>query len=126
MEENGNHELFQKNIQFLVQTIFLIRGDIVVYDNVAINATGDNDTLTNVLIAEGAEIIPLPSCSTDLNHIELVFNVMVQIFNSACNESNVRTNNDMISLLNQIIDSILINVLFYVIKNVVTIFFLMV
>ena len=115
--------MFQNHIQFLAQTIFLIRGDIAVYDNVASYVKGDNGMLSNVLKASGIYSTLLPACSPVLDPIDLFFNVIVQIFSSACNESNVRTSNDVISLLNQIIDSEPPYIFFYTIKNAFANFF---
>ena len=93
-------------MQFLVQTGFLIRGDIVVCENSVIHVKYDNGMLNNVLTDAGACRMPFPTYSLKLNPIELVFNVTAQRVASACNKSNARTNCDMIYLLNQVIDSI--------------------
>lgn len=106
IEANGTVKLFQNCAQFLVQTGFLMRGDMAVYDNAATHAKGDNDMLTDVLTSVGIDSMPLPTCSPEFNPIELTFNMMVQRFASACNESNAKTNGDAIRLLNKIIDSI--------------------
>ena len=65
-----------------MQTEFLIYGDIAVYDNAPIHVKGDNDMLCNILYSVGIDIILLPTCSSELNPIELVFNVIMQRFTS--------------------------------------------
>ena len=112
IEENGTSELFQNHMQFLVQTGFLIRGDAAVRDNAPAHAKGDNNMLSDILTAVGVDAIPLPTCSAELNPIELVFNAMVQRFASACNECKIQNNEQMISLLNNVIDSITPDIIF--------------
>ena len=70
-----------------------------------------------MLTATGSDIVPFTTHSPESNPIVLVFNVMAQRLTSACNESNVRTNNYMISLLNQIIDSISPDIVFFMLPK---------
>ena len=89
-----------------MQIGFLIRGDIAVCGNAQLYVKEDNDMLCNILHSTGINSIPLPAYSSELNLIELVFNIMVQRFTSKYSESSVKNNKEMILFLNEIIDSI--------------------
>ena len=58
------------------------------------------------------DVVLLPACSPELNPIELIFNVMVQKFNSACDESEIFSNEDVLNLLCAVVDSMTTDVMF--------------
>ena len=68
--------------------------------------------LYDVLHSVGIDSIPLSTCSPELNPIELVFNIMVQRFASKYSESSMKNNKEMLSLLNEVIDSITPDIIF--------------
>jgi transposase len=58
---------------------FLKSGDILVMDNAAIHVFGENDVLIDFLWEHfRIHILMLPTRSPELNHIELLWNILVQ------------------------------------------------
>ena len=99
------------------------RGDVAICDNAANYVKCENDLLSKILTKASVDSITLPVCSPRLNPIELVFNVIVQCFASQCNETSISSNEDMLSLLNKVIDSISPDKHFLVGMNTGTIIF---
>ena len=54
----------------------------------------------------GIDVVTLPKHSPELNPIELIFNAMVQRFNSEYNSKEIKTDKDALNLLIKVIDSI--------------------
>ena len=89
-------ELLKIYIILIVGTGFLVRGNIAIYDNVSICINGVNSKLQSILISMGIDIVLLPRYSSELNPIELVFNVMTYRFKSRHSESQFNTNEDVL------------------------------
>ena len=60
----------------------------------------------------GIDDINFPKHRPELNHIELMFNVMIQRFNSEFNSKKIETDEDMLNLLTNVVDSIRPDVVF--------------
>ena len=60
----------------------------------------------------GIDDVTLPTHSTQLNQIELIFNVMVQRFASRFNETDSHDNDDILELLNSVVESITSDIIF--------------
>ena len=85
---------------------FMSRGDIMVADNASIHYQGKNSDLHDIFSSVGIDLILLPTYSLELNPIELVFNIVVQLFTLKFNEMTIYCDNNAINLLAQVANSI--------------------
>ena len=65
-----------------------------------------------LLTGIGTGAMLLPNYSPELNPIELVFNVMTQRFKSIYHESIFSTNEEVLTMLHEVVDSISPSVIF--------------
>ena len=87
-EDVGIADAHQKYLLLNARTGFLKQGDILINDDCSMHVNGENSELGQMLRSVGIDIVSLPTCSLELNPIELVFNFIVQRFASRFNESN--------------------------------------
>ena len=85
---------------------------MTVCDNAATHVKGDNSNLKKAMKSIDIDVMTLPKHSPELNPIELIFNVMVQRFNSEFNSKKIETDQDVLNLLTNVIDSIRPDVMF--------------
>jgi len=57
---------------------FIIQKDISIYDNIPIHIQGKNSELQSILSSVGMDSLTSPTYSSELNLIELAFNILVQ------------------------------------------------
>ena len=88
------------------------KGDVLIHDDFPMHVSGESCEVGEMSISVGTGLVTLPNCSPMLNPIELVFNVMVQMFASWFNESNYNSDADVFNLLCSMVDSITPDILF--------------
>jgi uncharacterized membrane protein YuzA (DUF378 family) len=75
----NDSEAFSIAVEEAIIAGFLKSGDILVMDNAAIHVFGENDVLVDFLWENfGIHMLMLPTCSPELNPIELLWQILVQ------------------------------------------------
>jgi len=75
----NDSEAFAIAVEEAIKAGFLKAGDVLVMDNAAIHVGGENNVLEDFLWDNfGIHVVMLPTCSPELNPIELLWNILVQ------------------------------------------------
>ena len=91
----------KKNIFFEKRHLLI---DLMPPSPVSARVNKSHEKAITMFRSVGIDIVTLLTCSTELNTIELIFNVMVQRCASRLNISNTNSDADVLNLLYSVVD----------------------